>query len=130
MVGAEITVSSPSLKEFLPNKEVIGNVDYKFEKNPLKAVQNADVIYTDSWMSYHIPKAREKWRITMLKPYQVTMKLMNLSKKALFMHCLPATRGHEVTDEVIDSKKSIVYDQAENRVYAEEAILLMLLKKG
>ena len=82
-------------------------------------------------MSYHIKKSKEKERISVLKKYQVNSKLMKIaakSGKTFFMHCLPATRGNEVTSDVIDSKKSIVFEQAENRMHMEKAILLWLLK--
>ena len=126
-VGIELTVCCPNKKEFLPNKKAIGNLKYRYEKDPKKAVKNADVIYSDSWMSYHIPKSEKKERMRALKNYQANGKLMKESGRAKFMHCLPATRGVEVTDEVMDSKNSIVYDQAENRVYAEQAVLLKLI---
>ena len=71
-----------------------------------------------------------KRRIGILKKYQVNGKLFNINKKMLFMHCLPATRGMEVTDDVIDSKRSIVYDQAYNRLPIQQAILLKLLGKN
>ncbi len=128
-VGAKMVVSCPSGKNFMPNPEAIGNVKYIYEKNSAKAVEDADIVYTDSWMSYHIPANQEKAREKIFKPYQVNEKLFKISKKALFMHCLPAGRRHEVTDEVIDSKRSIVYDQAENRMWAEKAVLIKLVGK-
>ncbi len=67
-----------------------------------------------------------KKRLRIFPPYQVNKKLLG---KALFMHCLPAYRGYEVTDEVIDSKQSIVFDEAENRMWAQNALMLTLLKK-
>ncbi len=129
-LGITIVVSSPKKKEFMPSKEDIGNAKYIFEENPLKAVKGADVIYTDTWMSYQIPTSEEKKRIKILKKYQVNKRLMKASGGAKFMHCLPAHRGFEVTDEVIDSSDSIVYDQAENRTHAEKAVLLKLMGKG
>lgn len=125
--GAEIIVSAPNKKEYMPNPKAIGNAKYKYIQDAKKAVENADVIYTDTWMSYHIPKSQEKRRIKDLKPYQVNGKLFGINKKALFMHCLPAGRGMEVTDEVIDSSRSVVYQQAENRMWSEKAILLKCL---
>lgn len=125
--GTEIIVSSPDKKEYLPNKDVIGKTKYTYIENPAKAVRNADIIYTDTWMSYQIPKNQEKKRIRELKKYQVNSKLFNINPKTLFMHCLPAKRGMEVTDEVIDSDRSIVYQQAENRMWSEKAILLKCL---
>ena len=128
-VGIDLVVSSPNKKEFLPDERLIGNSKYTYEKDAKKAVKRVDIIYTDSWMSYHIPPSQEKRRARTLKNYQVNKKLFDVNKKALFMHNLPAHRGQEVTDEVIDSKRSIVYDQAENKVHSEKAVLLKLLGK-
>src|SRR3989344_2148683 len=94
-----------------------------------KAVKDSDIIYTDSWMSYQIPKSEHNKRIKILKNYQVNSSVMNISKKAFFMHCLPAQRGEEVTNEVIESKKSIVFDQAENRLHIQKAVLLWCMNK-
>src|SRR3989344_979374 len=127
-VGINITICSPKKREFMPNKELIKGSKFTFQENPRKAVKDADIIYTDTWMSYHIPESKKKARMQFLKQYQVNMKLMNISPKAKFMHCLPAHRGDEVTDDVMDSNKSIIYNQAENRTYVEKAILLTLLK--
>ena len=127
-LGIDIVISCPDKKEFLPDKKVIDGDKYKYEKDPKKAVKDCDVIYTDSWMSYHIPESQKNKRVKILNPYQVNNKLFSINKKALFMHCLPAGRGYEVTDDVIDSKRSIVYDQAKNRLWIQAAILLKLIK--
>ncbi len=127
-VGINLIISCPNQKEFLPNEIVFKKNKVKIEYDPVKAVKNADIIYTDSWMSYHIPESQMKRRINILKKYQVNGKLFNLNKKMVFMHCLPAGREYEVTDDVIDSKRSIVYDQAENRMWIHMAILLKLLE--
>jgi len=98
------------------------------EKHPEK-YENADVVYTDSWMSYHIPKDQEQERIKKFMPYQVNKELIQFAKKdAIFMNCLPAQRGMEQTAEVIDGLQSIVFDQAENRLHVQKALLLKLLK--
>jgi len=128
-LGAEITISSPDKKAYLPDKKAIGNLKYRFEKNPEKAVKDVDIIYTDTWMSYQISKSKERQRLTDLKKYQINERIFNINKKALFMHCLPAKRGVEVTDSIIDSDRSIVYDQAENRMWSEKGILLKCMKK-
>ena len=94
-----------------------------------KAVKDSDIIYTDSWMSYQIPKSEHNKRIKILKNYQVNSSVMNISKKALFMHCLPAQRGEEVTNDVIESKKSIVFDQVHNRLFIQKAVLLWCMNK-
>lgn len=138
--GIDISIACPQKKECLPQQLVLKQAQSITKKTkshievtsfPQQAVKNADVIYTDSWMSYHIKKSQEKRRIKILKKYQVNQKLMKYAKRdAIFMHCLPAKRGYEVTKEVIDGKQSVVFDQAGNRLYSEKAILLSLLKKN
>lgn len=92
-----------------------------------EAVAGADVVYTDSWMSYHIPKEEEEERIKVFTPYQVTAEKMALAAEhAIFMNCLPALRGCEQTAEVIDGPQSVVFDEAENRLHAQKAVMLRL----
>ncbi len=92
-----------------------------------KGVKGADVIYTDVWASMGQETEQEK-RAKIFAPYQVNEKLMSLAKPgAKFMHCLPAHRGMEVASEVIDSPQSLVYDQAENRLHVQKAIMVTLL---
>jgi len=92
-----------------------------------EAVAGADAIYTDTWVSMGHEAESEKRHKT-FAPYQVNEKLMSYAAPhALFMHCLPANRGKEVTDPVIDSSQSVVFDQAENRLHVQKAILLLLL---
>lgn len=97
--------------------------------NPEEAVDGADAVYTDVWASMGQEAEKEK-RAGIFAPYQVNGRLMSGAKKdAVFMHCLPAHRGEEVTDEVIDSSNSIVYDQAENRLHLQKVILTLLMGK-
>lgn len=95
--------------------------------DPFSAVQNADAVYTDVWASMgQETEAEERKRL--FAPYQVNEKLMAASgANSVFMHCLPAKRGLEVTDEVVESSRSVVFDQAENRLHVQKALLLMLL---
>jgi ornithine carbamoyltransferase len=90
--------------------------------DPEQAVRGADCVVTDTWFSMGDKDGEH--RHNLLKPYQVNAKLMSLAKPdALFMHCLPAHRGDEVTDEVIDGPQSVVFDEAENRLHAQKGIL-------
>ncbi|KZX10764.1 ornithine carbamoyltransferase [Methanobrevibacter curvatus] len=92
------------------------------------AVKDADIIYTDVWVSMGDEAEKEK-RMKDLAPYQVNQSLMDLAKDdAIFMHCLPAIRGEEVSSEVIDGKNSVIIDQAENRLHAQKAVLYFFLK--
>lgn len=136
-VGLNISYAAPEGYE--PDGEVIKKAKEIAEqtgaliesfKEPDKAVNDADFIYTDVWASMHQEDELAK-RKKIFAPYQINSKLLKLAKPdAKVMHCLPAKRGLEITDEVMDSEQSIVYDQAENRLHVEKAILLLLLKKG
>lgn len=96
--------------------------------SPFEGVKNADVVYTDVWASMGQESEAEERRKIFL-PFQVNSALMSIAKKdALFMHCLPAHRGDEVTDEVVDSKQSVVFDEAENRLHVQKAIMYQLMK--
>ena len=102
---------------------------FYFTNDPSEAVEGADAVYTDVWASMGQEQEKEK-RAKIFAPFQVNKRLMAKAKEdAVFMHCLPAHRGEEVTDDVIDSSQSIVYDQAENRLHFQKLIMLSLLRK-
>ena len=129
-LGVRMKVATPPGHE--PSAKVVAEArfeggDIYVTDDPTEAVAGADAVYTDVWTSMgHEAEAEE--RAIIFRPYQVNSVLMRMAKPdAVFMHCLPARRGEEVTDEVIDSVSSIVYDQAENRLHIEKAILLSLL---
>ena len=135
VLGAKLVISSP--KGYDPAKTVlekfneiasITGADLEIERDPFEAVKGADVVYTDVWVSMGQEAEREK-RVRDLRSYQVNSKLMKMAKPdAIFMHCLPAHRGEEVTDDVIDGPWSVVWDQAENRLHVQKAILALLIR--
>jgi ornithine carbamoyltransferase len=98
----------------------------KIFRNPKEAVAGADVIYSDTWVSMGDEAEMEK-RLGDFDGFQVNMELMNTAKPdSIFMHCLPAHRGQEVTDEVMDSSRSVVFQEAENRMHAQKALMIRL----
>jgi ornithine carbamoyltransferase len=138
MAGINMKIGCPKGKNYEPAgfvvkeaKKLAKNSEIKIFNDASEAVKDADVVYTDSWMSYHIPESKKKERVKIFKPFQVNKALMkNANKDAVFMHCLPAQRGMEVTADVIDGSQSVVYDQAENRLHAQKALMLWLLGKN
>jgi ornithine carbamoyltransferase len=138
MFGMDISIACPKQAKYYPKKSVLEKAKKYSRTNqgkieittdPVLAAKNADIVYTDSWMSYAIPKSEQKKREKILKKYQVNSKVMkNANKDAIFMHCLPALRGKEVTADVIDGKQSVIFQQAENRLHMQKAILLKMLK--
>ena len=133
-VGMNITLACP--KGYEPNSKVV--LEAKAEgrrsgcrvnvtNDPREAVRGADVIYTDVWASMGKEKEREQ-RIKIFRPYQINGRLVKGAKKDyLFMHCLPAHRGEEVTDEVADSKNSVIFDQAENKLHTQKALMALII---
>ena len=94
------------------------------ERDPVRAVQGADLVVTDSWVSMHDPESAKERRHNQLRAYQVNEALMAQAKPdALFMHCLPAHRNDEVTSAVMDGPHSVVFDEAENRLHAQKAVM-------
>jgi ornithine carbamoyltransferase len=117
-------------KGFEPNSNVVNEArkytDIELTTNPLKAIKNADIVVTDTFTSIHNrdPKRTKKF----IPRYQVNSKLMKQAKKnAIFMHCLPAKRGSEVTSSVIDGPQSVVWDEVENRLHTQKALLVFLI---
>lgn len=98
--------------------------------NPIEAIKNANVIYADTWVSMGQEEEAKK-RLKIFNDYQINKRLVTYAdKNYIFMHCLPAHRGQEVTEDIIDGEHSVIFDQAENRLHAQKAILLYLLGKG
>ncbi|MBP8305326.1 MAG: ornithine carbamoyltransferase, partial [Phycisphaerae bacterium] len=95
-------------------------------RDPVEAVQGADVIYTDTWVSMG-QEAETEARVRSFEGYQVNADLLSHAPRARIMHCLPAHRGHEITDEVFESANSVIFDQAENRLHFQRALLQVLL---
>ena len=134
MVGMDLSCGCP--KGYEPDPGVLKKAKAIAKKNgcklkvvesPKEAVKDADVVYTDVWVSMG-QEEEQKLREKIFKPYQVNDDLMSVAhKKAIVMHCLPAHRGMEITDEVIDSPASVVMDQAENRLHAQKAIMVALM---
>ncbi len=115
-------------KSYLDEVSKDGAPDYSWIEDPREAVPGADVIYTDVWASMGQEEEKEN-RKKIFRTYQVNDELMALAgKDCIFMHCLPAHRGDEVTDSVIDSPNSVVYEEAENRMHIQRAILAMLMR--
>jgi len=135
-LGINMNVATPSGYE--PDKTVFeeaidiaqnSQAQIQLFKDAREAVKGADVLYTDVWASMGQEEEAEK-RKAVFKDYQINSDLVKLAKPGVkIMHCLPAHRGQEITDEVIDSKYSIVFDQAENRMHVQKAILIKLLKR-
>jgi len=126
--GVKISIATP--KGFEPNKTVVKQAKkstaVELTTDPFVAVKNADVVVSDTFSSIHNvdPKRMKKF----LPKYQVNSKLMSAAKKdAIFMHCLPAKRGQEVTSDVIDGVQSVVWDEAENRLHTQKALLVSLI---
>ncbi len=138
LTGVNITLASPAgyepKPEFLAAAETLaanaGDVpvgSVTCVNDPREAVSGADAIYTDQWASMG-QESEADLRQQVFASYQVNSQMMSLAApNAVFMHCLPARRGNEVTDEVMDSAQSIVFDEAENRMHVQKAILLLLL---
>lgn len=135
LMGIDISVATP--KEYRPLKEAVDNAQriakdtlarIEILDDPIIAVKDSDCVITDSIVSMGFEQEREKRLKVFIPKYQVNSMLMDKAKSdAIFMHCLPAKRGEEVTDDVIDGPKSLVWDEAENRLHSQKALLCYLL---
>jgi ornithine carbamoyltransferase len=134
VAGMHIRVASPA--DYSPDDAVVADADLAAAENggsvtlytdQNEAVAGADVVVTDTWVSMG-KEAEKAERVATFGAYQVNAELMALAKPdALFLHCLPADRGFEVTAEVIDGPQSVIWDEAENRLHAQKALMVWLL---
>lgn len=133
-VGMHVTAGTP--KGFEPDPRLLSEARrigkttgarVEVVHDPFEAVRDADVVYTDVWVSMGMEKEKAERERT-FTPYQINARLLTAAKKdAIVMHCLPAHRGLEIADEVVDGPQSVVFDEAENRLHAQKAILVQLL---
>ncbi|WP_122073986.1 ornithine carbamoyltransferase [Pseudophaeobacter sp. EL27] len=125
--GFDLTFTGPAQLD--PEEEFVGlarkaGSKVVIERDAFKAVEGADLIVADTWVSMHDSQSSKERRHNMLRPYQVNDALMSHAKSdALFMHCLPAHREEEVTSSVMDGPQSVIFDEAENRLHAQKAIM-------
>lgn len=132
--GLDCAIATP--QDYQCDAEVVENAKADFKKSgknllitqdPVEAVKDADIVYTDTWVSMG-QEAEKAERQRIFTPYTVDAKLFNKAKDdAVFMHCLPAYRGFEVTEEVIDGPRSVIFDEAENRLHAQKAVMATLM---
>jgi ornithine carbamoyltransferase len=135
--GMHVRVACP--EDYMPDERIVADADaiavrtggsVTIFTDPLEAVAGVDVVVTDTWVS--MGKEEEKAeRVAALGGYKVDAEKMALAKPdAIFLHCLPADRGYEVTSEVIDGPQSVIWDEAENRLHAQKALMVWLLEQG
>ena len=132
--GLDCAIATPD--DYQCDAEVVANAKDDFKKSgreliltndPVEAIKNADVVYTDTWVSMG-QEAEKAERQKVFMPYQVNGELFkHADSEAIFMHCLPAYRGFEVTEEVIDGAHSVIFDEAENRLHAQKAVMATLM---
>ena len=133
-MGMEIAVATPEGYEC--DAQIVANAKDDAKKcggkvittyDPVEAIKDADVVYSDTWVSMG-QESEKAERIKIFMPYQIDKELFSKAKSdAVFMHCLPAYRGYEVTEDVIDSPQSIIFDEAENRLHAQKAVMATLM---
>ena len=133
-LGMQVFVATP--EGFECNEEIVANAKEDAKKtgavidvshDPVRAATGADAIYTDTWISMGQTGSKES-RLATFHPYQVNSKMMGYAKEdSIFLHCLPAYRGYEVTEDVIDGPQSVVFDEAENRLHTQKAVMALLM---
>ncbi len=136
-VGMDISIASP--ERYGCNPRIIDNAKKQsaqsgskvvITKDPVEAIRDADAVYTDTWVSMGQEDEKEK-RLRLFMPYRIDSKLFSYAKdNAVFLHCLPAYRGFEMTEEIIDGPNSVVFDEAENRLHVQKAIMIMTMERG
>lgn len=125
--GFDMVFTGP--QQLDPEDEFVGlarskGITVSIERDPIKAVEGADLIVTDTWVSMHDAQSARERRHNLLRPYQVNERLMDAAKPdALFMHCLPAHRDEEASSAVMDGPHSVIFDEAENRLHAQKAVM-------
>lgn len=135
-IGANLSIATP--KGYEPSEELLNEIKLiskesgskiTLSNNPFTAIKNAHVIYTDVWVSMGQEKQREQ-RLRDFQPFQINGALISKAPKdSIILHCLPAHRGEEITEEVIDHPRSLIFDQAENRLHTQKALLYLLLTR-
>ena len=133
-VGMEIAIATP--KQYECDPEVVKNAmedasatgtKLTLTNDPVEAIKDADVVYADTWVSMG-QEAEKAEKIKVFGPYQINKELFSHAKPdAIFLHCLPAYRGYEVTEDVIDGPNSVIFDEAENRLHAQKAVMVKLM---
>lgn len=134
-VGMDISVATPD--KYKCDETVMSNAlkiaeetgsKVEFTNNPEQAMKNADAVYTDTWVSMGMEDEKQQ-RIKDFAGFEVNRELMDIAKSdAIFLHCLPAYRGYEVSADVIDGKQSVIFDEAENRLHAQKAVMATLMR--
>ena len=135
-VGMDIAVASP--KGYMCDEKIISEAkeaakisgsEVIITEDPIEAIKDADVVYTDTWVSMGQESEKQE-RIKIFEPYRVDGNLFSKAKEdAIFLHCLPAYRGYEVSNEIIDGPQSVVFDEAENSLHVQKAIMAILMGK-
>lgn len=135
-VGMDISIATP--EDYACNEEIVlmAKEDAKCKgssvittNDPIEAIKDADIVYSDTWVSMG-QEGEKAERIKIFMPYQIDKKLFSNAKSdAIFMHCLPAYRGYEVTEDIIDGPCSVIFDEAENRLHAQKAVLATFMGK-